>query len=129
MKHPQRIWTPEEIETLHRLRRIKTPIAAICAELGRTVHSVKHRLEWDGKTAESRQKRRARIKQRRAEVSGAGVGRHDLNSLNLELGVGPRPTSELLCERDRRLQIAPRDLTAALCGDPLPGFSALDRRA
>lgn len=30
--------------------------------------------------------------------------------------------------RDRRYSVAPRDLTAAYFGDPLPGFSALDRR-
>lgn len=34
-----------------------------------------------------------------------------------------------LIERDRRYAIAPRDLTAAFCGDPLPGYSALERRA
>lgn len=30
-------------------------------------------------------------------------------------------------ERDRRLALAPRDTTALLLGDPLPGFSALER--
>lgn len=127
MTHSQRKWTQEEIEALHRLRRINTPIPAICEQLGRSLHSVKHRLEWDGMTVKSRLKRRARINRRRAEESGAGVGRHNLNVLNLDLGVGPRPTSELLHERDMRAQIPPRDLTAAFCGDPLPGYSALDR--
>lgn len=27
-----------------------------------------------------------------------------------------------------RLSINPRNLTAAICGDPLPGYSALERR-
>lgn len=31
-------------------------------------------------------------------------------------------------DRDRRAQLAPRDLTAAFFGDPLPGMSALERR-
>lgn len=31
-------------------------------------------------------------------------------------------------ERDRRLALEPRDLTAAFFGDPLPGYSALERR-
>lgn len=31
-------------------------------------------------------------------------------------------------ERDRRLALRPRDLTAAIAGDPLPGMSALERR-
>ena len=34
----------------------------------------------------------------------------------------------VLIERDKRLLQAPRDLTAALQGDPLPGRSALDMR-
>jgi DNA-binding CsgD family transcriptional regulator len=34
----------------------------------------------------------------------------------------------VLTERDRRLAQPPRDLTAAIAGDPLPGESALDRR-
>ena len=31
-------------------------------------------------------------------------------------------------DRERRYALHPRDLTAALVGDPLPGYSALDRR-
>lgn len=31
-------------------------------------------------------------------------------------------------ERDRRLNIPHRDITAAFMGDPLPGYSALERR-
>jgi hypothetical protein len=41
---------------------------------------------------------------------------------------GSRPSEGALAERDARLAVAPRDLTAALLGDPKPGFSALDRR-
>jgi hypothetical protein len=37
------------------------------------------------------------------------------------------PQSVLL-DRERRLELAPRDITAALMGDPIPGRSALDRR-
>ena len=35
---------------------------------------------------------------------------------------------EVIAERERRQLAAHRDLTSAICGDPLPGFSALDRR-
>jgi response regulator RpfG family c-di-GMP phosphodiesterase len=34
----------------------------------------------------------------------------------------------VLAERDQRLARQPRDLTAAIVGDPLPGRSALDRK-
>jgi hypothetical protein len=34
----------------------------------------------------------------------------------------------VLADRERRQEIAPRDITASFFGDPLPGYSALDRR-
>lgn len=34
----------------------------------------------------------------------------------------------VLAERERRQALEPRSLTAALLGDPLPGYSALDKR-
>ncbi len=36
--------------------------------------------------------------------------------------------ASVLADRDARLARVPRDLTAAIAGDPLPGMSALDRR-
>lgn len=39
-----------------------------------------------------------------------------------------RVPDSVLQDRDRRMQLAPRDLTAAFFGDPLPGMSALERR-
>jgi transposase-like protein len=35
---------------------------------------------------------------------------------------------DVMAERDERLAKQPRDLTAAFFGDPLPGYSALERR-
>ncbi|MGM4987391.1 hypothetical protein [Tardiphaga sp. 841_E9_N1_2] len=37
--------------------------------------------------------------------------------------------AERFIDRDRRINCAPRDLTASMFGDPKPGFSALERRA
>lgn len=34
----------------------------------------------------------------------------------------------VLVDRDRRYHLAPRNLTAAFFGDPLPGYSAAERR-
>lgn len=39
-----------------------------------------------------------------------------------------RVPSEVLAERAYRRSLEPRDITAALFGDPLPGYSALERR-
>jgi len=42
----------------------------------------------------------------------------------------PRPEIpvDTQAEWEARLNTKPRDLTAAFCGDPLPGFSALERK-
>ncbi len=37
--------------------------------------------------------------------------------------------SDALADREKRLSLIPRDSTAALMGDPLPGYSALCRRS
>jgi len=37
-----------------------------------------------------------------------------------------RVPDSVLADREHRRGLAPRDLTASLCGDPLPGYSALD---
>jgi hypothetical protein len=36
--------------------------------------------------------------------------------------------ASVLADRDARLALSPRDLTAAIAGDPLPGMSALERK-
>ena len=35
---------------------------------------------------------------------------------------------DVLFDREYRRQLAPRSFTAAFCGDPLPGYAALDKR-
>jgi hypothetical protein len=35
---------------------------------------------------------------------------------------------EVLADRQRRLSLAPQSIVAAIAGDPLPAYSALDRR-
>lgn len=39
----------------------------------------------------------------------------------------PVVTEQEQADREQRYALTPRDLTAAFCGDPLPGYSALDR--
>lgn len=50
-------------------------------------------------------------------------------SLKVHSVVSMHVPREILAERDRRVGLQHRDLTAAFFGDPLPGFSALERQA
>lgn len=55
--------------------------------------------------------------------------RLSLRALNLEpLGQTRAIPNHVIAERDVRLATEPRDLTASFFGDPLPGWSALDRK-
>jgi hypothetical protein len=66
------------------------------------------------------------IESRREHINNG----HRTKSLKLGDIVKPaeRPPLAVLADRDHRMAIAPRDTTAAILGDPLPGLSALDRR-
>jgi len=45
-----------------------------------------------------------------------------------QVGRDPEIPEHVLAERDRRLDLERTTVTAIFCGDPLPGYSALDRR-
>lgn len=92
-------WTRDEIAKLRSMRRKKWSRKKIAAALGRTEGSVEGKI-------------------------------NDLDRPMIPAGMpGPRPSQAELSDREKRLDIPPRDLTAWFFGDPLPGYSALDRRA
>lgn len=92
--------------------------AEISGRLGRSPHAVRVKLQKLLMTPERHQARLA-TERRRYQ---SRVPARDAES------VSPRPTDAEIQDRNRRLAIAPRDLTAAMFGDPLPGCSALERR-
>lgn len=47
--------------------------------------------------------------------------------LGFDAFVRPEISESAMADRDRRFGLRPRDLTASMFGDPLPGYSALDR--
>jgi len=102
----------EEAKFARRMLRAQRPREEILAAFG-------NRYDWDAicdavKWLRAEQRRRyAQTYARRPEIDHVRM-----------IDVPP----DALAERDRRAQVPPRDLTAAVCGDPLPGYSALDRR-
>jgi len=60
------------------------------------------------------------------DIKGITQSLHALGIYNE--GKNMKVPPEVFAERDRRLSLAPRSLTAAICGDPLPGYSAMERR-
>lgn len=82
-----------------------------------------NRYRWLTMTPAQRDHRRHTINSRRREIQASKA------SAQSDAVHHTKACPIALAERDRRLALAPRSLSAALCGDPLPGYSALDRRA
>jgi hypothetical protein len=100
-------------------------ITAALAQAGIEIScvAVTGRHRWLTMTPEEREVRRAlHLANRRAQEAAVVKERVERRVAS------PRPSPEQLYDRDQRLALSPRSLTAALLGDPLPGRSALDRR-
>lgn len=113
----KRNWTAEETEQLESLLAAGFTQKEIAAKIGRSVSSVHGRLEWLRMTPRQLElARQRRMRNRRAK--------RKKNSIlpNAQVTTADRPTAEVLAERERRLM-----LPVPTFGDPLPGYSALDR--
>lgn len=117
----KREWSAEETSELLRMKEAGHSIEVIACSLRRTFHSVKERWRWARTSEEQKQDK---IKGAMARRRASGVA----PSCQLHAVTTVRPPTELLMEREYRLSLPCRDLTAALFGDPPPGYSALDRR-
>lgn len=124
-KYPERAlklnkWRSDEIELMYRLLNEGVAVTDIADQLGRTIPSVKGRIQYGLQTKEQRERTRDRLRRRykRKRV-------HE-NAQIIESG---RPSKDALLERDRRYAAPVRDLTGLLLGDPRVGYAALDVRA
>lgn len=114
-------WTEEESARLRQMYVDGKRRRTIAAELGMTEQAVKGRIALLRLSKEEKALRRVnRRKYENAEEI------QKTRAWKEQPCVLSRPSPQLLAERDMRLKIKPRDLTAEFCGDPLPGFSALD---
>lgn len=117
------------------MHRAGKSFKTISAEMSIPVQALYSKSKWERMSPEQKARKNARS---RASREGTRVEKllrvrkYDVEAtpprIQFERAI-IRPSAELIAERDRRLSQMPRDLTAALCGDPLPGYSALERRA
>lgn len=91
----------------------KLPWGAHCA-VGRT-----RSPQARARRAERERARRNQEKDTMAALRASGVLAHAYSR---------QPPDHVIAERDAALAAGHRDITAAQCGDPLPGRSALDRK-
>ena len=117
-----RPWTEGEIAQLKRMRTSGAEnIAAIAERLGRTNKAIRQKLAYLELTPEMKRRRYDAEARRRQDIKG--IRRSDHFTFMVQT------PEEVLADRNKRLMLRPRDLSAAYFGDPLPGYSALERRA
>jgi len=122
-------WSDREKETATNLFRQGLSYRDIGLALGRTNTSVEGYFRWKRMPESERQLRRERARiyarefRRMMGLAGQGFRK---GAANVVTAMEPDPIA--IADRDRRAELSPKDLTALLCGDPLPGMSALDRR-
>lgn len=105
-------WTPEQELLARELMAAGASAEEFLAKLGRSKDAAYQRLYFHRRTAADWSYRRRKPR---------GV------SFQLADPVSARPTAELLEDAKARAN-ALRPITAWICGDPPPGYSALDKR-
>ncbi len=103
-----RKWTDEEHQRALDMRAKGMSDTEIGSVLGRSRVAVNNRLSGNRPYWNDRKQRPSWFKKR----------------LKVNIDVPP----EVLADRDHRSYLVPRDLTAAVMGDPPIGYSALERR-
>lgn len=124
-KEPANPWSAEEWQRAQELKASGSDYDQIAELLGRSRKAVKAKFQHMHRTPAQQEhrieyQRRKRDRKREYQKSGRQAAGLD-NAREL-------PAGEIFIERNERLALQPRDLTAAFCGDPLPGYSALDKR-
>lgn len=115
------LWTDEDTQTLIAMQAAGRSHAEIGRAVDRTGASCKEKWRWIRRSAEIMDARRER-------TNGARREKRQSESTNIFRAVVKQTApDQLFIERERRM-MAPRSLTGFLCGDPAPGFSALDRK-
>jgi len=115
-------WTAEETARALKMRADGMSTSYIAEVLGRTPKAVKVRICRLSMTPEERESRNKYERDRRAQENTTKIA-----EIKFEAHKSKVPNG-VLSERNVRSGLQHRDLTAAFFNDPLPGYSALDRR-
>jgi hypothetical protein len=118
MSNAQR-WTDEEWQRCKSLLDSGIDAHAVAQILGRTVKQVRSKHQWMTISDKDREHKAAQKRWRRAQHPDLTIHRAQIDYFHVP--------ERLLAEREER-ELAQRTITGILCGDPPPGWSALDRR-
>jgi hypothetical protein len=116
-------WTPEEWQKTKAMLDQGMDRNVVAKAIGRKLGCLKEKIRWEGMSAEQRAARLKHIREKRQAASVSGECAHKRRVV-----AEPFVCGIAAADRDIRKTIMPRDLSAAFFGDPLPGYSALDKR-
>jgi hypothetical protein len=145
-------WLEADVELLRKLVADNSSNAEISERMGRSVQAVKAKLSrmslparvkvqkgWPPEEVEQLLRLRdgarlgwSEIASRLNRPSGSVYGKYrDIKNAPVKNRVEVREPANAETHREwlRRMSLSPASLTAALFGDPLPGYSALDKRS
>lgn len=125
MSQPLVTLTADQIRDARLLRIQHWGWARIGRELGVCGQTVRRALfpEWGKTRREWQQKHRDKAAKEREKEKSLDVYVDPDNRVQT-IAI----PSDVLFDRDRRRMLGPQSFTAWICGDPLPGYSALDKR-
>lgn len=115
-----KFWSPDELETLHRMLADKKTPKEIAEALGCGRARVDTRIRFERKTPDQR----LAAKKQKSEYFRHRTGVRSFRESTIS---SSRPASELIEEAQQRA-LAPRSITSEFFGDPPKGWSALDRK-
>jgi hypothetical protein len=128
-------FTDEQLAALGRMYEAFESFGAIAIATGMTFYQVRNRIGFELRSGLRQPRKRQpmthaqRVAKQREKWRRESEGWEKIQHLDLELGNGPKLTPDQIHAQRYRQSLEPRDLTAALMGDPLPGCSAYERRA
>jgi hypothetical protein len=129
----QRSWSADEIEILKEMLNANKSNKDISRRLGRPPTSVKSRVykllngigsQFPKFTCEAR----SQVKRPKGEKRQPDLNPNEVTFLRREQPAKYEPPSAQVIERDYRMKLSRPTTTAEFFGDPLPGYSALDRK-
>lgn len=115
--------TPEQLESAQAMRDVyKSSWELVADRFGVTVYYLRGCLDpaWKSYRIKKTNECRARMRERKENPGTSCITHHVVQSMNCP--------GDILAERDRRLGIPHPDFTSQFMGDPLPGYSALDKK-
>jgi len=122
-----RRWTDEEWQRTKALLDEGIDRHVVAHRIGRAFGCLKEKIRWEGLNSEQRASKLEGMRLKRRAVKESIYG-PDAPRAPKRQTISAYVCERAAADRDARKIIPPRDLSAAFFGDPLPGYSALDKR-